>query len=299
MVIFGVDAHKHTHTVVAVDEHGRQLGSRTVRTSTSDHLALLRWATQFPGRRQWAIEDCRHLSRRLERDLLGAGEVVVRVPPKLMANVRDCARTYGKSDPIDALAVARALLREPGLPAARLDGPERQVRLLVDHREDLVAERTRVIGRLRWRLHELDPTCLIHPGSRRSRAGPGQRLRRRPRTSGRAPRPRSAGPATRPDPGRALPVLTAQIDDLTAEIDARIGQLVPTLLAVVGVGPLTAASFSVRPPEWTASAARTPTPGSTAQRRSRSGPPTVPGTGSLAPATVRSTPSMPRCTGSP
>ena len=50
----------------------------------------------------------------------------VRVPPKLMANARDAARTYGKSDPIDALAVARAALREPDLPAARLDGPARE-----------------------------------------------------------------------------------------------------------------------------------------------------------------------------
>jgi transposase len=70
---------------------------------------------------------------------------------------RDGARTYGKSDPIDALAVARAALREPDLPMASLDGPAREVRLLADHRDDLVAERTRAINRLRWHLHELDP----------------------------------------------------------------------------------------------------------------------------------------------
>jgi transposase len=118
---------------------------------------------------RWAVEDCRHLSRRLERDLLGAGERIVRVPPKLMAHARDGARSYGKSDRIDALAVARAALREPDLPTAQLDGPARLVRLLVDHREDLVAERTRVINRLRWHLHELDPAlqpparCLQRP----------------------------------------------------------------------------------------------------------------------------------------
>jgi transposase len=78
------------------------------------------------------------------------------VPPKLMANARASARSVGKSDPIDALAVARAALREPDLPVARLDGPEREVRLLVEHREDLVGERTRMISRLRWHLHELD-----------------------------------------------------------------------------------------------------------------------------------------------
>ena len=81
------------------------------------------------------IEDCRALSRRLEADLLGVGESVVRVPPKLMAGTRRSARTQGKSDPIDALAVARAALREPDLPAAQLDGPSRELRLLVDYRE--------------------------------------------------------------------------------------------------------------------------------------------------------------------
>jgi transposase len=157
MVTLGVDAHKRTHTIVAVDEHGRKIAERTIGTTTKDHLGLLRWAAQLGDERAWAVEDCRHLSRRLERDLLAAGESIVRVPPKLMAGTRNSARTFGKSDPIDALAVARAALREPDLPVARLDGPDREVRLLVDHRESLVAERTRVICRLRWHLHELDP----------------------------------------------------------------------------------------------------------------------------------------------
>ena len=34
----------------------------------------------------------------------------------------------------------------------------RELRLLVDHREDLVAERTRHNNRLRWHLHDIDPT---------------------------------------------------------------------------------------------------------------------------------------------
>jgi hypothetical protein len=93
MVILGIDAHKQTHTVVVVDEHGRKLGERTVKTTTKDHLDLLVWASRFGAERRWAVEDCRHLSRRLERDLLGAGQQVVRVPPKLMANARTAGRT--------------------------------------------------------------------------------------------------------------------------------------------------------------------------------------------------------------
>ena len=141
MVVIGLDAHKRTHTVVAVDGTGRKLAERTVTTAPAGHLELLRWSRRW-RERTWALEDCRHLTRRLERDLLAAGETVVRVPPKLMAGTRRSNREPGKSDPIDALSVARAALREPDLPTARLDGPERQLRLLVDHREDLVVDRT-------------------------------------------------------------------------------------------------------------------------------------------------------------
>lgn len=157
MVVIGIDAHKATHTAVAVDGNGAELATKTVRADSGGHLELLRWAEGFGPERRFAAEDCRHLTRNLERDLLRAGEALVRVPPKLMASCRRSARTRGKSDPIDALAVARAAQREPGLPVARLDGPERELRLLVDRREDLVADRTRAINRLRWHLHELDP----------------------------------------------------------------------------------------------------------------------------------------------
>ena len=81
---------------------------------------------------------------------------MVRVPPKMMAGARHSARSYGKSDPIDAACVARAALREPGLPEARLAGPEQDVRLLVDHRDDLVDERKRIQKRLRWHCHDLE-----------------------------------------------------------------------------------------------------------------------------------------------
>lgn len=73
--------------------------------------------------------------------------------------------TNHKSFPIAALAAARAALCEPGLPVAGLDGVERAVRLLCDHREDLVAERTRVQQRLRWHLHELEPGWEIAAGA--------------------------------------------------------------------------------------------------------------------------------------
>lgn len=159
MVVVGADVHKRTHTFVAVDQVGRRLGQRTVAATSEGHLVALAWAReQFGDELTWAIEDCRHLSARLERDLLSAGQAVVRVPPKMMAEQRRVARTRGKSDPIDALAVARAFLREPTLPVATHDEVSREAKLLVDRRESLVRQRTATINSLLWRVHELDPS---------------------------------------------------------------------------------------------------------------------------------------------
>jgi transposase len=167
MVVLGVDVHKKTHTVVAADDVGRKIGEITVRTTDAGGRQLVRWAAREFGEqeRTWAVEDCRHLTARLERGLLSAGCRVVRVPPKLMAGVRRSARTRGKSDPIDALAVARAALREPDLPVAVHDEVSRELKLLVDHRESLVNQRTAVVNRFRWHLHELDPECDPAPTS--------------------------------------------------------------------------------------------------------------------------------------
>src|SRR6185295_10603413 len=155
VIVLGVDPHKDTHTVVAVDAVGQALGELTVRARTPGHEHAVTWARELGSERLWAVEDCRHVSGRLERDLIAAGEAVVRVPPKLMAGRRRSARRYGKSDPIDAEAVARAALEHPQLPAAHLDEPAHELKLLLDHREDLVGERTRIQNRLRWHLHEL------------------------------------------------------------------------------------------------------------------------------------------------
>jgi transposase len=236
MLILGVDAHKRSHTIAAVDAAGRQLATTTIKTTTAAHLAGLRWAQRHGTERLWAVEDCRHLSRRLERDLLVAGERVVRVPPKLMANVRTSARTYGKSDPIDALAVARAALREPDLPVARLDGPEREIRLLVDHREDLVAERTRAISRLRWHLHELDPEIDPTPRSL-NRASNYIKLEERL-----AGHHGLVARIARSEIERCRQ-LTVEINALETEITQIVTARAPALLAIVGVGALSAAKL--------------------------------------------------------
>ena len=167
---------------------------------------------------------------------LRAGERVFRVPPKLMAGARRAGHEPGKSDPIDAHAVARAALREPDLPVAVLDGPERDLRLLVDHRDDLVAERTRDMARLRWHLHELDPGNEPSPRSldrTKVLAALEARLADLSGTVARLARALVA----------RIRTLTAEIDALEREITELVRVLAPSLLALHGCGPLSAAKL--------------------------------------------------------
>jgi transposase len=159
MIVIGLDVHKQSVTAVAVDEAGRPLAERVIRVGSDE---LLGWAAALDAERLWALEDCRQLTPWLERQLLSVGEELVRVPPKLTVPERRAGRTRGKSDPIDALAIARAALREPDLARPRA-GEQilRDLKLLVDHRDDLVDQRRRMQQRLRWHLHALDPTFEV------------------------------------------------------------------------------------------------------------------------------------------
>src|SRR5262245_9905988 len=159
MIVIGLDVHKQSVTAVAVDEAGRPLDEAVIRVGSDE---LVGWASALSSERLWAVEDCRQLTRWLEQQLLGVGEDLVRVPPKLTVPERRAGRTRGKSDPIDALAIARAALREPDLSRPRPD--ERiywEIKLLVDHRDDVVDQRRRTQQRLRWHLHQLDPTFEV------------------------------------------------------------------------------------------------------------------------------------------
>lgn len=237
MVVVGTDVHKRTHTFVAVDEVGRKLGQKVVAATTAGHRKALAWArTNFGADVLWGIEDCRNLSARLERDLLSAGQSVVRVAPKLMAQARASARTRGKSDPIDALAVAHAVLRNPDLPVAAHDQTSRELKLLVDRREDLVAQRTSTINRLRQRIHELDPAAEPKPASLH-RERPRARLRQWLDTQ-HGLLAELAG-----DELTEITRLTETINALATRIGDRVRQAAPTLLALPGCGELTAAKI--------------------------------------------------------
>jgi transposase len=240
MVTIGVDPHKQTHTAAAVDHVGVKLAV-TTRPAVRDGFGeLVAWARGIDSeRRVWVIEDCRHVSGPLERFLLDHGETVVRLPPHLMAGARRTVRERGKSDPIDAIAVARAALREglDTLPTARLAGPELEIRQLAVHRERLVGARTRLICELRWQLHDLWPErqipqrALIHGKwqqtvrRRLARAEPTVRVR-----------------VARDEITRIIE-LTRTINALQDELATLVREVAPDLLAIQGLGVLTAAKL--------------------------------------------------------
>jgi transposase len=239
MVTIGVDPHKETHSAVATDRLGSELSKRTEPALQEGFGLLLVWARALDQDRVWVLEDCRHVSGPFERFLIDHGETVVRLPPRLMAGARQSVRERGKSDPIDALAIARAALREgiETLPAARLAGPELEIRLLCLHRQRLVDARTRLANQLRWELHDLWPGWSTSRARLRSIATQQQIARRLNR----------AEPTIRVriarDMIRRIRDLTRTINELHQELAELVAQVAPQLLAENGLGVITAAKL--------------------------------------------------------
>jgi transposase len=235
MIVIGLDVHKQSVTAVAVDAAGRPLAEKVIRVGSDE---LLEWAAALDANRLWAVEDCRQLTGWLERQLLGVGEELVRVPPKLTVPERRAGRTRGKSDPIDALAIARAAIREPALSRPRPDERVyRELKLLVDHRDDLVDQRRRSQQRLRWHLHQLDPTYEV-PLRRLDRASQLDRVgrwlaRREQELQVRIARELVA----------IIRQLNRAIGEVDQELEQRTVELAPTLLELPGCATLTAAKL--------------------------------------------------------
>jgi transposase len=235
MIVIGLDVHKQSVTAVAVDEAGRPLDERVVLVGSDE---LVGWASTLEAERLWAVEDCRQLTRWLERQLLEHGEQLVRVPPKLTVPERRAGRTRGKSDPIDALAIARAALREPDLSRPR---PEEQLfrdlKLLVDHRDDLVDQRRRMQQRLRWHLHALDPTYVV-PLRKLSRPSQLEAVSRWLARRQKEMQVRLARELV-----SRCRALNREIAELDQELEACATQLAPALLDLPGCAGVTAAKL--------------------------------------------------------
>ncbi len=148
MAAIGVDTHKATLAACAVDELGRPLDERTFPNDPDGHRAALGWADALDPAAVIGLEGSSMFGAGLARFLVAAGRVVREVPPQLSHRERRRTHRPGKTDPGDALAIARVTAREANLPPVRLADRTREIGLLVEARDDVVTEATRVRNRL-------------------------------------------------------------------------------------------------------------------------------------------------------
>ena len=210
----------------------------TIAASDDGTLEALRFAAEL-DERVWAVEDCRHVAGRLERALVSSGDRVVRVAPGLTESSRRAVREPGKSDPIDATAIARAALREgiDALPVAFLDEQAHEIRLLNDYRDQLVNERVRLVNRLRWHLVQVAPEleAQIRPAGL---IGPQIRAKV---TRGLARLPRATQVRVAKAIHKRICEIYREEQELLAELKALIEAHCPQLLDEHGCGTVTAA----------------------------------------------------------
>ena len=157
-VIVGVDPHKKSVTIEAIDEQGKKLATGRFETATRDYKAMLGYVRQQWPHHRWAIEGANGVGRPLAQRLLADGEIVVDVPAKLAARVRvfDTGNAR-KTDATDAHAIAAVALRTPSLRVLSFEEELVALRLLTDRRDELSARRVQTVNRLHRLLTELIP----------------------------------------------------------------------------------------------------------------------------------------------
>lgn len=239
MLTVGIDPHKNMHQAVALTDGGTRLGRPLQVAADPQALGkLLAWVHALAGKEPvlWAIEGGPGLGRAIADALLGAGQAVVWVPAKAMAAHRRLHGPVGaKSDVIDAVAVARAALADPDLARHRIDPQVRQVRVLVDLRQDLVQRRVALTNRLLAMVH-MEVGQDPGKGALSTRVGVG--------------RVRALVAGSELDPVVRF-VLVEQLDEVEAllvriaglerDLKALVAPLAPNLLAIPGVGVVWAA----------------------------------------------------------
>jgi transposase len=233
MQAIGIDTHKDSLAACRVDELGAALDERTFANEPAGHRAVLAWIDDGPATIV-GIEGSASFGAALARFLVPAGVAVREVPPQLSKRERIRTRRAGKSDPGDALAIARVTLREADLPPDRLVNRTLELRLLVDAREDLVAEQTRVRNRLHADLRTLLPgygATAANLTAERHQRTVGRRLRALGGVQAELARGRLAW----------LRRLAIEIDQLTGRITERMAG--HPLLTMPGVGVLVGAKL--------------------------------------------------------
>ena len=156
-VVIGMDPHKRSATIEAMDEDEAVLGKGRYGTDPEGFVAMLAAAARWPDR-VWAVEGCEGIGKHLVLRLLERGEAVVDVPAKLSARMRVYATGQGrKTDETDAHSIALVGVRMTGLREVVNDETLEVLRLLVDRRRRIGEDHTRMVCQLHQLLLELLP----------------------------------------------------------------------------------------------------------------------------------------------
>jgi transposase len=146
-VAIGVDSHKSSLAVGVLDEIGRATGVREFTNDKHGHDLLISWAQECGSERVIGIEGSGSYGAGLARALTQAGEDVREVPAFLSHRERKRNPSRGKSDVNDAIAIARVVARGTGLSTPQRAEIFSDLKLLSDHRDQLVRARTQLINR--------------------------------------------------------------------------------------------------------------------------------------------------------
>ena len=160
-VAIGIDSHKRSLGAGATDELGREVAAKEFPNDPQGHRALLAWTRAQGIDRVIGFEGSGSYGAGIARFLLQAGEDVREVPAFVAHRERKKSPSKGKSDHADAIAIARVTARGEGLFSPHRNGVLHDLKLLSDHRDQLVRARTRIINRTHKDL------VISHPGYER------------------------------------------------------------------------------------------------------------------------------------
>jgi transposase len=146
----GIDAGKGHHWAAAIDGEGDRLLSRKVLNDEAGILALIAAALEIADEVRWAVDISSRTSSLLLTLLLAHGQPVVYIPGKTVNRMSGAYRGEGKTDAKDARIIADlARMRQDFRPVEPSVEMTCELQLLIGYRRDLIADRVRMINRLR------------------------------------------------------------------------------------------------------------------------------------------------------
>lgn len=238
--VIGVDTHKHSHTLGVLDRTGAEIADVTLTTDAFGYRRMLAWVRQLsadPARRCWAIEGTGSFGSGLTTYLLEQGEWVVEIDHP----ARPARRNGAKSDTLDAYRAAREALARKHLAQPRQRGTREAIRVLLCTREGAIRSRTRALCHLQALI--VNAPAQLRDQLRRDPLDVQVQRCARLRISAAQSIEHQATIRSLRSTARRVQNLSAEADDLEAELELLVAEAAPDLLAEPGVGTISAAQI--------------------------------------------------------